>query len=174
MIKHKLPVLGLGLILLITSCKKTDVQQPSLPEQPAEVAAVASASIKASEWKTLGNWSTLKSEKFSTHNSSIADSSITSSVTGTGLVLAYVKNGTTINALPFQEKGTKGSFWYYQVSNGSIIFSCDDYSGSQSLSSSEFKYFVFTPEQLAGLEAKGYSKVKLMQMTYEEVAAIAG
>ncbi|HJW15818.1 MAG TPA: hypothetical protein VJ499_01780 [Flavisolibacter sp.] len=169
--KHKLPVLGLSLILLITSCKKNDVQhENTLGNSP--VAAAMAASAKASDWKTLSSWASAKGDKFTTYTSKITDSSITSSVTSRGMVLAFVKDGSTINALPFQKKGTNDSYYYYQVSNGSISLSCDNYSGTANLSSEVFKYFVFTPEKLKDLESQGYTKIKLMQLAYEDVAAL--
>jgi hypothetical protein len=168
--KHKLPVLGLGLLLLLSACKKNDVQYENMETTEQTVAAPVSAPV--SEWKPANSWTSSKQEKFTTHTSKTDDSTITSTVTNSGLVLAFIKTGNSINALPFQEKGTSDSYWYYQVSNGSISFSCDSYSGTPSLNSAEFKYFVFSPEQLTDLEAKGYSKIKLMQLSYEEVAAI--
>jgi hypothetical protein len=169
--KHKLPVLGLSLVLLITSCKKNDVQhENTLGNSP--VAAAIAASAKASEWSTLPNWASSKGDKFTTYTSKVTDSSITSSVTSRGMVLAFVKDGSTINALPFQKKGANDSYYYYQVSNGSITLSCDNYSGTANLGAEAFKYFVFTPEKLKDLESQGYTKIKLMQLAYEDVAAL--
>jgi hypothetical protein len=169
--KHKLPVLGFSLLLLIASCKKNDVQhENTLGNSP--VAAAMAASAKASDWKTLSSWASAKGDKFTTYSSKVSDSSITSSVTSRGLVLAFVKNGSTINALPFQQKGTNDSYYYYQVSNGTITLSCDNYSGTANVSSEAFKYFVFTPEKLKDLESQGYTKIKLMQLAYEDVAAL--
>jgi len=170
--KHKLPVLGLSLILLITSCKKNDVQhENTLGNAPVAAAAVA-ATAKASDWKMLSSWSSAKGDKFTTYSTKVSDSSITNSVTSRGLVLAFVKNGSTINALPFQQKGSNDSYYYYQVSDGSITLSCDNYSGTANLSSEAFKYFVFSPEKLKDLESQGYTKIKLMQLAYEDVAAL--
>ena len=167
--KHKLPVLGLSLILLITSCKKNDVQHENTQTSPAPAAPV-SASV--SEWRTFTSWTSSKGEKFTTYRSKIADSSLTNAVSSKGLVLAFARNGESIKALPFQEKGTSDSYWYYQVSSGTITLSCDNYSGKASPADVSFKYFVFSPEQLKDLEAKGYSKIKLMQLAYEDVVAL--
>jgi hypothetical protein len=89
-----------------------------------------------------------------------------------GLVLAFVKIENSVNALPFQQKGTNDAYWYYQVSTENVSFSVDSYKGTQALNAAEFKYFAFSPEQLKDLETKGYSKIKLMQLSYEEVAAL--
>jgi hypothetical protein len=169
--KHKLPVLGLGLMLLIASCKKNDVQHESKTTNPAPVATALNAK-SSSEWTSVSNWSSSKAEKFTTYNSSIGDSSITSAVAGSGLVLTFAKSGDAIKSLPFQEKGTTDAYWYYQVSKGTITLSCDVYSGTPALNTSGFKYFIFSPEQLKDLEAKGHSKTELMQLSYEGVAAL--
>lgn len=168
--KHKLPVIGFSLLLLITSCKKNDVQYENKSNVPT--AASATISAKSADWASVNNWSSSKGTKYTTYSSSIADSSITSAVTSSGLILAFAKSGNAIKALPFQEKGTTDAFWYYQVSTGSITLSCDVYSGTPALNTAGFKYFVFTPEQLKDLAAKGHSKSELMQLSYEGVAAL--
>jgi hypothetical protein len=167
--KHKLPILGFSLLLLITACKKNDVQQENMEATPTVSAAV---STPVSKWKTMNNWASSKGEKFTTYASSIGDSSITTAVVNNGLVLAFVKIENSVNALPFQQKGTNDAYWYYQVSTENVSFSVDSYKGTQALNAAEFKYFAFSPEQLKDLETKGYSKIKLMQLSYEEVAAL--
>jgi len=166
--KHKLPVLGFSLLLLITSCKKTDVQQDSNSPTPVS----ASISSSSPDWKSITNWSSYKTEKFTTFNTKIEDSTITNAVAASGLVLAFTKNGNNINVLPFQEKGTNDSYWYYQVSKGAISISCDAYDSSESLTATSLKYFVFSPEQLNDLEAKGHSKITLLQLSYEEIVTL--
>jgi len=166
--KHTLPVVGASLLLLITSCKKTDVQHENPVSAPTSVSAVT----PKAEWTSINNWNSSQGEKFATYSSRVEDSSITTAVAGKGLVLAFSKNGTTINALPFQEKGTTDSYWYYQVSKGAIILSCDNYSGTQSLNTVGFRYFVFSPQQLKDLEAKGHTKIELMQLSYEDLVAV--
>ena len=140
--------------------------------QATEPTAAAVPAAPAPEWKTITSWTSNKAEKFTTYAASTSDSSITDAVTSKGLVLAFVKNGDKISALPFQEKGANDAYWYYQVSTGTITFSLDSYKGSQNLDAAGFKYFSFSPEQLKDLESKGYSKIKLMQLSYEEVAAL--
>jgi hypothetical protein len=170
--KHKLSILGFGLMLLIASCKKNDVQHENTPVNPTVATASAAQATSATDWKQAGTWTPTKHEKFTTYNSTIQDSSITSAVTSSGLVLAFAKNGTGVNALPYQEKGTSDSYWYYQVSQGAITFSCDAYSSAESLNSTTFKYYVLTAQQLKDLEAKGHSKLELMTLTYEKAAAL--
>ena len=171
--KHTLPVIGFSLLLLITSCKKTDVQQENnLASPAATTVATASSTASVSDWKTLSNWNSSKSEKFTSYNAIVEDSSISNAVAGAGLVLAFVKNGNTVSALPFEEKGSSNSYTYYQVARGSIIFSSDVYSGTSSMNAASFKYFVFSPEQLKDLEAKGHSKAELLQLSYEGLTAV--
>jgi len=164
--KHNLSVLGLGLILLATSCKKTDVQH----ENP--VSTPAPSTVAKAEWTAISNWSSSQEEKFTSFSATIQDSSISNAVTANGLVLVFSKNGNTINALPFQEKGSTDAYWYYQVSKGTITLSSDNYSGAQPSSTTGYKYIVFSPQQLRDLEAKGYSKIELMQLSHDDLAAI--
>ena len=162
--KLKLLVLSLGLILLITSCKKSDSQNHDILMNGAPAS-------QASEWKTVSNWISAKGEEFTSYYSRIEDTTITNSVANSGLVLAFTKNGNGIYTLPFEEKGTK-DFWHYQIHKGAITFSLDDYSTKQSLTTTGFKYYVFTPEKLKDLEAKGHSKIELIKLSYENVTAI--
>jgi len=170
--KLKLPVLGFGLMLLIASCKKNDAQYGTMPTNPATATAATSVVKASSDWKTATTWASSKHEKFTTYNSKIADSSITSAVTSSGLILAFAKNSNDVHALPYQQKGTSDAYWYYQVSKGAITFSCDVYSGSASVNTTTFQYFVLTAEQLKDLETKGHSKAELMQLSYENAAAL--
>lgn len=171
--KHKLSVLGFSLLLLITSCKKNDVQHENTTTNSTAIATSATpAAPTASEWRSFTNWTSSKEEKFTSHSSKVIDSTITNAVATSGLVLAFSKAGSTIQALPFQEKGANDSYWYYQISKDAITLSCDNYNGTAPVNTTEFKYFVFTPQQLKDLEAKGYSKMKLLQLTYEEAVAL--
>ena len=105
--KHTLPVIGFSLLLLITSCKKTDVQQENnLASPAATTVATASSTASVSDWKTLSNWNSSKSEKFTSYSAIVEDSTISNAVAGSGLVLAFVKNGNTVSALPIEEKGS--------------------------------------------------------------------
>ena len=166
--KNKLPVLSLALMIVMASCKKNDVLPPNASS--LKNSAVTNATT-ASEWKALSNWATSKGTNVTTYSSKISDSSITADVAKSGLVLAYFKNSSNIQSLPFLEKD-KSSFAYYQISKGSLTFSVDNYNGSTSLTANSFAYFVFTAEKLKSLESSGYSKSKLMQMSYNDVAAL--
>jgi hypothetical protein len=172
--KHKLLILGSSLMLLITSCRKNDVQhENNMTSNPAAVVAPTTESVsKTSEWKTISNWASSKQEKFTTYTSKVEDANITSAVTAGGMVLAFAKNGNSIQALPFQEKGTNDAYWYYQVSNGAVTLSVDAYTGTPSVNAAGFRYIVLSPEQLKDLAANGHSKTELMQLSYENLVAV--
>lgn len=165
--KHDLSVLGLGLVLLISSCKKNDVQHNSTPVNPQTTTQVKTTP----EWKALNNWTSRKNEKFTTLTSKVTDSTLSLEVARTGLVLAFAKFGNTIKALPFQESTNGDAYWYYQVSKGVISFSVDNYT-AKAANDGTFKYFIFSAAQLKDLEAKGITKLNLMQLPYQEVQAL--
>jgi len=160
---HLFLIAGMALLFLVTSCRKTDVQSETSLNKETTVPS----SLKTQEWKSVTNWTSAKGEKFITYTAYITDSTITSTVAKNGLVLAFVKNGASINAMPYQEKTTSDSYWHYQVAEGVIIFSVDAYSPVE-LRSPELKYFVLAQDQIKHLETAGYSKTHLMQLTYEE------
>lgn len=163
---NKLIILGLGLATLATSCRKTDAVYDTAASTE-KVAAPAKA-----EWTSVSGWSTNKQEKFTVYNGKIADQNITDAIASKGLVLAFKKNGISIQSLPFQEKGASDAYWYYQVSKGEISFACDNYSGEQQLQNNSFTYFILSAEKLADLEKKGYSQIQLMQLSYEDTRAL--
>lgn len=165
---YKLPVIAFSLLLLITSCKKNDALNQAVAPAPS----AASTAVKTSEWKSISNWTSTVGEKFTVYTTKIEDSTLTQAVANSGLVLVFTKNGNVIKALPFQEKENSDTYWYYQVSKGVIILSCDNYSGSKSFNTAGFKYFVFSAEQLKNLETKGHSKIELMQLSYDNVATL--
>jgi len=165
--KHKLMVLGLSVVLFASSCKKNDM------ESTVAQSSAASA-VKSSDWKSISKWSTQSQENYTVYSSNLQDSTISSSVASQGLVLAYKKNGTTISALPYEEKAGTGSyFWYYQVSQGGISIMVDAYGGATTPASSlGFKYFVISADKLNQLESAGHSKAELMKSSYDEASAL--
>lgn len=159
----KLPFLGLALALLIISCKKEDVQQPGASQ-------VSPSKVSSASWNSLNNWSSTSSDNTTTFFAKLSDSSITANVVSEGMVLVYKKSGNDIQSLPFQEKDGK-TYWYYQVSNGSLRVNSDNNSG-QNLSAQSFSYFVITPQQLSDLEAQGKTKIDLLQLSYDQATAL--
>lgn len=161
---YKFPFMGFTLLLLIASCKKEDVRQTTSND-------VSSATVsKTSQWNTLSNWSNSSTENVTTYFSKMTDSTVTSDVVNAGLVLVYKKSGSEIQALPFQEKDSK-TYWYYQVSKGSIRINSDNNDG-QTLSAQAFSYIVFSPQQLSKLEASGKSKFDLLQLSYDQATSL--
>lgn len=169
--KQKFSILALSLALMVTACKKNDLQ--SSQAQANATAAAAASTVKTSQFKAVGNWNNFKQDKFTSFYSKIEDSTITSSVVSKGMILVYKKSGNTINALPFDEKGNNDIFWYYQAAQGSLLITSDVYGSNQSLPAAQsFAYFVITPEQLNTLVANGQSKAGLLNLSYEKALAL--
>ena len=100
----------------------------------------------------------------------MSDSSVTADIVSNGLVLVYKKSGNDIESLPFQDRSSK-VYWYYQVSKGSIRISGNN-AASQNVSGQSFSYFVLTPEKIAALQSNGKTKLDLMQLSYDQAAAL--
>jgi hypothetical protein len=160
---YKLPFLGFALVLLIASCRKEDIQANNTTNNLSAVSNTA-------QWKSLSNWSSSKNEEITTYFSKVSDSSITSNVVNAGFVLVFKKNGSDIQSLPFQEKSSK-TYWYYQVSGGSLRINSDN-NGGQNLNAQSFAYFVISPEKLSALEASGKAKLDLLQLSFEQAEAL--
>jgi hypothetical protein len=167
--KHKLTVLASFAFIMIagTACRKADTQHEASP------AALAASTEKSIKWNSVSDWNSSKQDKFTIHYGKIQDSTISASVASKGLVLVFKKNGTAVNALPFDETGTKNAFWYYQVSEGTILINSDVYGSDQSLDkSSSFQHFIISENQLKDLEAQGHSKLELMGLSYEKASSL--
>ena len=175
----KLPILGLSLVLLVTSCKKDDLKEDSI--QDATASSVEATKADTQNWKTVTQWEKADQGTFSVHYFTIADSSITADVADNGLVLVFKKDGNNIHSLPFEE--TKASskqsdnttasanYWYHQVADGSLLVSYDVYNTPATPeTASSFKYFVITPDQLNTLQTNGYTTEKLMGLSYADAA----
>jgi hypothetical protein len=160
---YKLPVLGFALMILVAACKKEDVQIK-------DASKIASAVSTASQWQSFSNWSSSKNDNATTYSSKVVDSTITANVAGAGVVLVFKKTGKDIQSLPFQEKENK-TYWYYQVSKGSVQINSDNNS-VQNLKEQSFSYFVITPEKLSSLEASGKTKMDLLQLTYDQAVSL--
>jgi hypothetical protein len=157
---YKLPLMAFALVLLVASCKKEDVQQKN-SKQTFTSAATGS-------WNSLTNWSTDIADSTTTYFSRIPDTAINAAVANSGLVLVFKKNGSAVQSLPFQDKSA-GTYWYYQVSKGLLRIDGSSNSASQqNFNGQTFSYFVFTPEQISALDAKGKTKLDLMQLSYDE------
>lgn len=162
---YKLLLMGFALVLLITSCKKEDVKQ-------LNTAAPTSASAANGSWNSLNNWSTIKTDDSTvTHFSQIQDTAINAAVAQSGLVLVFKKEGEIIQSLPFQNKST-GTYWYYQISRGALRIDGSTSVSQGDFNGQNFSYFVFTPEQISNLEAKGKTKLELMQLTYDQALSV--
>ncbi|MFL5787159.1 MAG: hypothetical protein ACJ748_03830 [Flavisolibacter sp.] len=175
----RVPLFGVAIVLFLFSCKKNDMQAPvtqSTTTNTAKINVDSTQSLKSSSaWTALSNWQVANQQSFNLYYKSIPEAKITSAVASNGLVLVYKKSANnTIVRLPFEEKtGSQlSNYWYYQVSNGKVLISRDSYNNAQASSQDNFQYVIFTPDQLAKLEAKGYDRNKLMGISYEEVVKL--
>jgi hypothetical protein len=177
----KLPILGLSLVLLITSCQKDDFKEETLTDVPASTIGLNEADSVG--WKASGAWETADQETFSVRYFSIEDANITEDVAENGLVLLFKKNSKAVTAMPFEEEGgaaaeegvSKANYWYHQVTEGSLLISCDVYeSGKAPGAENSFKYFIVTPEKLKTLETSGHTTEELMGLSYTQAVALLG
>ena len=159
---YRFSVAAIGMMVIFAACRKQDVKA-DIPPAPTQNARISS-------WNVAENWSNLKTDDLTTYFSKFSDSSVTTDVVNAGFVLVFKKNGNDIQSLPFQEKESK-SYWYYQVAKGAIRINSDNNNG-QNLSKQSFSYFVVTPQQLSMLEAKGKTKLELLQLSYEQAEVL--
>jgi hypothetical protein len=165
--KHPI-VLGLGVLLLFSACRKNDLQSNATAEVP-EVIARSSASLTS--WRTVTNWNKSESESQSGHDVKFHDSRIDPDVIQNGLVLVYLKKDNNINALPFTESGKALINWNYQVSENTVQVNTDAASEAD-LSKAQILYFILSSEKLGSLEQAGHSKIEVITFSYEKAAQL--
>jgi hypothetical protein len=172
--KQTFSIFATGLILFLSSCKKTDLQDVTPSE---EVTSVTVAD--ASAWKSVGSWVAGEDEKTRTAgglltktktvSGVISDSSITPGVFEDGLVLVYKKTNGSIKSLPLEENGVE---WYYQVSENGIEINGDGVKSDDQITNHTFQYFVVSASRVAELEAAGQTRSELMKLSHENATAL--
>ena len=171
-------IVGLSLMsaVLLFSCKKYDLQDQVATTDNAKTTAVTG--LRESSWKTLSNWTQVEQPSFNLYYTAVKDANITADIANNGAVLVYKKDGLTNSSvqLPYEEKvGNTTYYWYYQVSEGKVLVSCDIYGSADAQylnATSVFKYIPITGDVLTQLEGKGFSRVELMKMTYSQVSSL--
>ena len=166
----KLHLLGLAATVLLFSCKKNDLLEEELPATP-ETEAVASSRASISSWQSAASWEKAEESDASVYSFSLTDASLNADVAEKGLVLVYRKGGSAVSSLPFEDDAAS-QYWYYQVTDGSLTVSCDVTEKGKAPANDSFQFIAFSSAQLSALEEQGYSKLDLMQLTYDNATAL--
>lgn len=161
-------VLLLGVTMLAVACKKDLQSEEQFASQ--NTTPVATAASTQSAWTTVSGWQSKSGKQTTTYEAKIDAPAISSGVVANGMVLIYANNGSSIEALPYDQ--ADGTSWYYQVSEGAIEVSAESKSSSKNLSGTSLRYFVISAEKLASLEGQGYSKSDLMQLSYSKAESL--
>lgn len=153
--------------MLAASCKKNDILHKEPAPTADAVSAKANVTSTNAEWNVPGTWAAAKSAGFTTYSTTINDASITNEVLQSGMILVYMKDGSSAKSLPFKSKEGVEQYWYYQAAKNSLQINSDAYTTDAISISSSFKYFVLSAEKITGLQKSGTSKMQLMTLTYE-------
>lgn len=175
--KLQAPIAGLFILSTVLGCKK-DLQQEMQPEpsqnnQPVAAAAVNPGGIAQSGWQGSLAWSSVELPSHSVFYTNIK-TDISAETAEQGLVRVFKATASgTPQSLPFEEtvNGHK-YYWYYQVTEGNLMISVDVYGSQQNpAEGSLFQSVVLSKTALAGFEAKGSSRSKLMNMPFEAITS---
>jgi hypothetical protein len=156
-------VLGLGMLLLFSACRKNDLQSNSIEEVPEVVAAT---NEPLSNWRSVTNWNRSQTESQASYDVKFHDNRIDETVIQNGMVLVFLKKENNINALPFTENGKPAISWNYQVSENTLQINSDAGSDADLLNA-VLTYFILSPKKIRSLEEKGHSKIDVMTFSYE-------
>jgi hypothetical protein len=169
--KNLKPLVPVAIMLLTFSCKKNDFREESSEVQQTSNEVSEAPLTVAETWQSPSNWEQSKQKKYTVFYTKITDEAITADVVSKGLVLAYQKNGEAIQSLPYEDKKSS-SYWYHQISEGSILILCDSYGTYSPASGNSFTYLVITPDELKTLQANGHSVGDLMSLSYDQVKSL--
>ena len=174
----KFSILALTLFVVLISCQKEDFSENA---SEAVSSSPESATTDTIGWQLSDQWEVANQETFSVHYFNLEDANITADVVDNGLVLLFKKQGSAVNALPFEEESSEAvsqeaanaTYWYHQVSEGNLLVSCDLYDNNKTPDlKSRFKYFIINPEKLQTLITDGYTTEKLMSLSYTDAVEL--
>ena len=176
--KLQTPFAGFLILLIIISCRK-DLRHDSQSESAFIESSSTSfnaidSNIKESELLGNFNWTKVNLPSRSIFHTNII-TEISSETAEKGLVRVFKTQdeGSTFQALPFEEiiNGEK-HYWYYQVNEGNIMISVDVY-GSQTKPAlnNMFKTIVLNKTAIENFNASGIEASILMTMSINELTS---
>jgi len=151
----------------LVACSKSDMQSPVGTE---ESAVVTTSGSSLATWSSVPNAGKGTDVAFA---GEIKNNAISADVIESGMVLVFGKANNQIQSLPFQENNTNLRYWYYHVSEGSVLVQASAASKSAEVTNAQdFAVVVLKADQLEQLEADGTSRDMLMSMSLEQLNAV--
>jgi hypothetical protein len=158
-------ILGALISISALSCRKSEV--PVGVTAPEITSAKINQFPVLSAWNGLSNWNARQTGQETVNSGIITDAAISVDVLSNGIVLVYAKQQNHVNQLPFRSGQLSLS---YSVMPGAISIVAEG--NSSAIQGILLSYIILSGEQLASLEAKQFSRAGLLNLSYDEVAAI--
>ena len=167
-------ITGVMLLCAIVSCKKDQLESPSLEESTLNTHT--SSQIQHPDWTVPVQ---IEKAERSTHTvfyTTLKAPDIHSSISD-GSIRIYKKDhkgNISSRSLPFEETiGSQKTYWYYEVSDGNIMVSADVYGDRMNpFTNSSFKYIVIDDSEMQQMQIKGINKKDLKMLSYEDLAKL--
>lgn len=159
-------ILGALISISALSCRKSEV--PVGITAPEITTAKTNQLPVLTAWTGLTNWNARQTGQETINSGIITDAAISADVLSNGIVLVYAKQQNQVNQLPFRSGQLSLN---YSVMPG-IINIVAEGNGS-AIQGILLSYIILSGEQLAFLEAKQFSRAGLLNLSYDELAAIA-
>lgn len=151
----------------LVACSKSDMQSP-IGSGETEVVSTTGSSLAT--WSSVPNLGKGTDVAFA---GEIKNSAISSEVVESGMVLVFGKANNQIQSLPFQENNTNLRYWYYHVSEGSVLIQASAATKNAEVSNpQDFAVVVLKADQLEQLEADGTTRDMLMGMSLEQLSTV--
>lgn len=159
-------ILGALISISALSCRKSEV--PVGITAPEITTAKTNQLPVLTAWTGLTNWNARQTGQETVNSGNITDAAISADVLSNGIVLVYAKQQNQVNQLPFRSGQLSVS---YSVMPGAISIVVEG--NGSTIQGILLSYIILSGEQLASLEAKQFSRAGLLNLSYDEVAAIA-
>jgi hypothetical protein len=149
-----------------------------MPENTPNAIAAETGALE-SGWEAGNTWTAIEQPTHSVYYTKINADAVTADAADNGLIRVFkiAGSGETSStvSLPFEEtKGSQKLYWYYQVTEGTIMIAVDVYGDKTNpAQSSLFKHVVLSKDAVSKFEEKGTTKADLMELSYEKIAEVS-
>lgn len=173
--KLQAPFFGVLLLVAAVGCRK-DKLNDAPSQELSELSSPSSSETTESGWQSQQNWVKVEQPNHTVFYTNIKTDAVTADAADNGLVRVFKSgNSNAPISLPFEETvGSQKLYWYYQVTEGNVMIAVDVYGDRSNPAQSQlFKHLVLDKQAIASFEAKGTSKVELMNLSYDKLMQAA-
>jgi hypothetical protein len=169
--KLQAPFFGVLLLVTAVSCRKDKISDTPSSDL-SEMSSLSVSEKIETGWQSQQNWTKVEQPSYTVFYTNLKTDAVSADAAENGLVRVFKSgNNNTPISLPFEETvGSQKLYWYYQVTEGNIMIAVDVYGDRANPAQLQlFRHVVLDKQAIASFEAKGTSKVELMNLSYDKL-----